>query len=72
MSRQSEDPVDVAVRNELEHLRKLEMSEIECLPLITESGTLPGGGSLMVWHDVLSGDEHRVVVQGIRPILFGL
>jgi len=59
------------VESEYERLRSLGPIGIRELPESSEI-RLAKDATIVVWHDVLSTGEHRVVVQGMRKRFFGL
>jgi len=62
-----------AVDSRFDELSKLDVAAIQALPALREQKISADGKSkLWEYHDVLDSGEHKVVLQAIRPIWFGL
>ena len=73
MSHQSADPLNAAVREEVQRLKALDFSHVVDLPASTERQVAVDAQTIavVVWHDMLPNGEHRIVAQANRKTRLG-
>lgn len=74
MFHQSVNPMIAVVNAEIQRLKSLETSELVSFPESQERIMDVEGRAttVIVWHDELPSEEHRIVVQASQRRLFGL